>query len=424
MTKLIFFLFLLFSKDKMLMVYLIILYEMSFLLWDFFDSISYLLYMLTLLFFIFMLIILKSFEEFYMNNKLNLYLMMILLMILSFSFWVENFFYFYLMFELSVVPIFLYMMFLGVSKEKISASLYLFFYTFSFSLMFLISLMKYYSVNFSFNYILLKFLNLEMSLIYMILMILIFLVKLPMFFFHVWLPRAHVESPMGGSMVLAGLMLKLGGFGLLKLMENFYWGNFKMGNIIFSIGMWSGILMGLVCLFQIDLKRMVAYSSVSHMSLILMGIFSYSEMGKLGSLMMMLAHGISSTMMFFMLGMIYYRSHSRNILNLSKYAKYIYLFNMWWMIYSIVNLGFPMTLNFFSEILIFSSILNKSMLNLLMMFFIIMVSSIYSIFLMTSLSISLEKSNLITMNMKISESIVLLMNFLLTILMNFLMWLY
>ena len=140
-----------------------------------------------------------------------------------------------------------------------------------------------------------------------------FLVKVPVYFVHLWLPKAHVEAPVRGSMVLAGVLLKLGVYGVVRVFT-FVRGlfDFFLGYIYFFVVL-GGIVVGFACFRQVDLKALVAYSSVCHMSFCLVGFFTVSSMGGLGGMVVVVSHGFVSSCLFFLLFVFYCRSGSRRL---------------------------------------------------------------------------------------------------------------
>jgi len=144
-----------------------------------------------------------------------------------------------------------------------------------------------------------------------------FFIKIPIYLFHVWLPKAHVEAPVYGSMVLAGVLLKIGRYGLIRLIEIFYKVGAKYGYIIFRIGIIGRIIIRILCLVQVDMKSMVAYSSVVHINLILCSLITFYKVGILGRYVIIISHGLCSSGIFFIVNLYYERS-GRRLLFLNK----------------------------------------------------------------------------------------------------------
>jgi NADH-ubiquinone oxidoreductase chain 4 len=143
--------------------------------------------------------------------------------------------------------------------------------------------------------------------------VLVFLVKLPVFFLHLWLPKAHVEAPLSGSMLLAGVFLKIGVYGLIRFFSDFYFFFCFRSGYIFSLGLLGGLLSCLFCFRQVDLKSLVAYSSICHMGLCLAGVLCFSYCGVFGRLSMSFSHGLVSPCLFYLVYVIYYRFYVRSI---------------------------------------------------------------------------------------------------------------
>ena len=189
-----------------------------------------------------------------------------------------------------------------------------------------------------------------------------FAIKVPMFPFHTWLPDAHVEAPTPGSVVLAGVMLKMGSYGFLRFViplfpeasEHYAWVFLFLGVV--------GIIYGaLVAMVQPDVKKLVAYSSVSHMGYVMMGLFALNTYGVTGSIYQMLNHGISTGALFLLVGMIYERTHSREIEKYGGLAKVLPIFTILFFIVTLSSIAVPMTNGFVGEFLILLGAFEASM---------------------------------------------------------------
>lgn len=180
---------------------------------------------------------------------------------------------FYLFFESSLIPTLFLILGWGYQPERLQAGIYLLFYTLLASLPILVAIFYIYNTISTINFYLMINRGFDYELLYLGL-IFAFLVKMPIFLVHLWLPKAHVEAPVAGSIILAGILLKLGGYGLLRVFSVLQSVGIKFNYIFISIRLIGGVLVRLVCLRQVDLKALIAYSSVAHMGIVLSGLIT------------------------------------------------------------------------------------------------------------------------------------------------------
>nr|UXG56633.1 NADH dehydrogenase subunit 4 [Cerceris albofasciata] len=308
--------------------------------------------------------------------------MFFLMLILFLSFSSLSFFLFFLFFEFSLVPTFFLIVFWGFSSQRIVASYYFIFYTMIFSLPMLLVLfmmiMKYGTLSMILN----KFYSFNLSILIQVLMMMGFLVKIPVFLLHSWLLKAHVEAPVFGSMILAALLLKLGGYGMLMFMNMIYdyFSNFIKMNLI-MISLAGSLILSLVCLCQIDLKILVAYSSIVHMNMMLCGMFTMFNVGVLGAYMMMISHGLSSSGLFYLVNINYERINSRLIFFNKGLMILMPNMSLMWFLICSSNMAAPFSLNLVSELFLLMSLIifNKNLIWFLIL--LCMFSFLYSLYL-------------------------------------------
>lgn len=185
-----------------------------------------------------------------------------------------------------------------------------------------------------------------------------FLVKFPMYFVHLWLPKAHVEAPVSGSMILAGVLLKLGGYGVLRL-RVLYSQRF-IPLIYCVVAIWGGATLGARCLRHRDMKVLIAYSSVVHITLVIVGAMSMNSWGLEGRIMIIIAHGVCSSGIFAQANSIYERSHSRRLMLNKGYLRISQKIGALWLVLVVGNFGGPFTLNLIGEILLIISAIRLS----------------------------------------------------------------
>nr|YP_010229085.1 NADH dehydrogenase subunit 4 [Scatophagus argus] len=272
---------------------------------------------------------------------------------------------FFIMFEATLVPTLMLITRWGNQAERLNAGIYFLFYTLAGSLPLLVALLILQNNMNSLSLLVLQFhnpvhLTSLSDYVWWIGCTAAFLVKMPLYGVHLWLPKAHVEAPVAGSMVLAAVLLKLGGYGLIRMASVLGPAPKELSYPFISLALWGLIMTGSTCLRQLDMKALVAYSSVSHMGLVVGGVLIQTAWGLSGALILMIAHGLTSSSLFCLVNTVYERVHSRTMMLVRGLQMILPLMTLWWFIASLANLALPPLPNFMAELMVMSSLFNWS----------------------------------------------------------------
>ena len=296
---------------------------------------------------------------------------------------------FYILFEGILIPMFLIIGVWGSREEKVQASYYFFFYTFLGSVFMLLAIFSLYSHAGTTDYQVLCSLQIEKNLQYFIFLgfFLSFAIKIPKIPFHIWLPQAHVEAPVAGSVILAGILLKLGGYGFIR----FSWPLLPEASeffapLILTLSLLAVIYGSLTTCRQVDFKRLIAYSSVAHMGLVTLGIFSHTIQGLVAAIFLMLAHGLVSSALFIAVTFLYDRHHTRIVKYYRGMVITMPLFGTLMLTLMLANASIPLSCNFIGEFLSLLAAFDYSKIVGILASLGIVLSASYSIYLYNRVS--------------------------------------
>lgn len=296
---------------------------------------------------------------------------------------------FYIFFEAVLIPMFLVVGIWGGSITRIRAAFLLFLYTLAGSLFMLLAIMViYYNVGSTdFTIISLSEISFESQKILWLAFFLAFAVKTPLWPFYMWLPRAHAEAPLRGSVLLAGLFLKLATYGYLRVLINFMpdASNY-FSPLVQTIAIITLIYASLATIRQVDFKRLVAYSSIAHMAIVVLGLFSNTIIGIEGAIVLSIAHGFISPALFVIVGGVLYDAHHTRIIRYYRgLAVYAPVLGLLFFLRTIANMGIPLSLNWAGEFMGLSGIFQRSPIIGVLASTGIVLSACYSIFLFNRL---------------------------------------
>jgi NADH-ubiquinone oxidoreductase chain 4 len=291
----------------------------------------------------------------------------------------------YVIFELAVLPIFIIVIGWGYQTERLEASIRLLFYTIVASLP-LLGIYLWIYFNCLTNKLILiekilSFNNSRTRLIMIFCLLAAFLVKLPMYGVHLWLPKAHVEAPVFGSIILAAILLKLGRFGIWVFSPYIY---LDRVNIFISISIIGGIFVRLLCLRLTDLKIIIAYSSVRHIGCVLIPIFLSNTLSAFRGILLIIAHGVRSSAIFLISFYLYQINYSRRLLITKGLLVRSRIISIFWFLILIINIAAPPTINLLAEILVIVRRIYQNKINFFLFILIIVIGTAYRLIIFSS----------------------------------------
>ena len=262
---------------------------------------------------------------------------------------------FYVFWEAMLIPMFLIIGVWG-GPNRVYAAVKFFLYTLLGSLLMLVALIYLYNQSGG-SFEILDFHQVVLPMTAQILIFIAFFfafaVKVPMFPVHTWLPDAHVEAPTGGSVILAAIMLKVGAYGFLRFsLPIVPDASHRLAGVMIALSLIAVVYIGLVALAQTDMKKLVAYSSISHMGFVTLGLFIFNNYGMEGALLQMISHGFVAGALFLCIGVLYDRMHSRNIADYGGVANTMPVFAAFFMLFAMANSGLPGTSAFVGEFMV------------------------------------------------------------------------